>query len=75
MDRLNPDDGWGRARVEAAVAEAVARDCQLVEVTYHCVQAPGLYEHGGFVRMANLVDWRPGQSTIMLQRRLVRQQV
>ena len=70
VDKIHRGHGLGRALVEAAVAEAVARNCHLVWVTTHSFQAPGLYENCGFLRMAELADWPPGHTKILLQRRL-----
>ncbi len=70
VDKLYRGHGLGRALVEAAVAEASARNCRLVWVTTHSFQAPGLYEKCGFLRMAELADWPPGHTKILLQRRL-----
>jgi ribosomal protein S18 acetylase RimI-like enzyme len=63
-------EGLGRALLEAAVAEARARDCLVVWVMSHEFQAPGLYERCGFERAAELADWPPGHAHIILRRRL-----
>jgi GNAT superfamily N-acetyltransferase len=70
VDHIHRGQGLGRALVAAAVAEAVARECHLVWVTTHSFQAPGLYEKCGFFRVAELADFPPGHSKIVLQRRL-----
>jgi ribosomal protein S18 acetylase RimI-like enzyme len=61
--------GLGRALLEAAIAEADARDCQSVWVMTYSFQAPGLYERCGFERVAELDDWPPGHAHIVLRRR------
>jgi ribosomal protein S18 acetylase RimI-like enzyme len=63
-------EGLGRALVEAAVAEARARDCRIMWVMSYDFQAPGLYERCGFERAAELADWPPGRSHVVLRRRL-----
>ena len=63
-------EGLGRALVEAAAAEARARDCRVMWVMSYDFQAPGLYERCGFERVAELADWPPGHSHIVLRRRL-----
>jgi GNAT superfamily N-acetyltransferase len=67
VDKIHRGHGLGRKLIEVAVAEAVARGCQHVWVTSHSFQAPGLYEKCGFRRAAELVDWPPGHTKIILQ--------
>jgi ribosomal protein S18 acetylase RimI-like enzyme len=62
--------GLGRSLLETAIAEATGRDCRLVWVMSYDFQAPGLYERCGFERVAELVDWPPGHSHIILRRYL-----
>lgn len=68
VDKIYRGHALGRNLIEAAVAEAVARDCHVVWVTTHSFQAPGLYEKCGFQRVAELVDWPPGHTKIILRR-------
>jgi len=62
--------GLGRALLEAAIAEAAIRDCRLIWVMTYDFQAPGLYARCGFERAAELADWPPGHSHIVMRRRL-----
>jgi ribosomal protein S18 acetylase RimI-like enzyme len=62
--------GLGRLLLETAIAEAKARDCRLVWVMSYDFQAPDLYERCGFERVAELVDWPPGHTHIILRRYL-----
>ena len=59
--------GLGRSLLETAVVEASARDCRLVWVMTYDFQAPGLYERCGFERVAELLDWPPGHTHIILR--------
>jgi ribosomal protein S18 acetylase RimI-like enzyme len=59
--------GLGRSLLETAVVEAGARDCRLVWVMTYDFQAPGLYERCGFERVAELLDWPPGHTHIILR--------
>lgn len=70
VDKNHRGYGWGRKLIEAAIAEAIARGCQHMWVTTHSFQAPGLYEKCGFQRAAELSDWPPGHTKIILRRRL-----
>jgi ribosomal protein S18 acetylase RimI-like enzyme len=62
--------GIGRRLLEAAIAEAIVRRCQAVWVLSYDFQAPGLYEKCGFHRVAELTDWPPGHTHVVLCRRL-----
>jgi N-acetylglutamate synthase-like GNAT family acetyltransferase len=62
--------GFGRAMLEATIAEAKARDCRVIWVVSYTFQAPGLYELCGFERVAELTDFPPGHSLIVLRLRL-----
>jgi ribosomal protein S18 acetylase RimI-like enzyme len=62
--------GLGRSLLETAVAEASARWCRVVWVMSYDFQAPGLYERCGFERVAELADWPPGHTHIILRRYL-----
>jgi GNAT superfamily N-acetyltransferase len=62
--------GLGRALLEAAVAEALARGCSVVWVLTYDFQALWLYERCGFTRVAELAGWPPGHSHIVMRRGL-----
>jgi N-acetylglutamate synthase-like GNAT family acetyltransferase len=62
--------GIGLRLLDAAVAEAVTRDCRSVWVMSYDFQAPAFYEKRGFERVAELKDWPPGHAHIVLRRRL-----
>jgi len=70
VDKEHRGYGWGRKLIDAAIAEAIARGCRCIWVTTHSFQAPGLYEKCGFQRAAELSDWPPGHTKIILRRRL-----
>lgn len=70
VDAAARGNGVGRRLVEAFVAEAVARGCGSVCVMSHSFQAPGLYEKCGFTRIAELSDWPPGHSQVVLRKLL-----
>ncbi len=67
VEKIHRGHGWGRKLIEAAIAEAGMRDSCYVWVTTHSFQAPGLYEKCGFERVAELADWPPGHSKIILK--------
>lgn len=62
--------GLGQKLLEAAIAEAIVRGCQLVWAMSYDFQAPGLYEKCGFDRAAELTDTPPGHTHIILSLRL-----
>lgn len=70
VDESHRGRGHGRALLEAAIAEATVRGCQIVWVMSYGFQAPGLYEKCGFQRAAELADWPPGHTHVALSRRL-----
>jgi ribosomal protein S18 acetylase RimI-like enzyme len=73
VDEAHRGLGIGRQLLEDAIAEAVHRNCQSIwGVLSYGFQAPGLYEKCGFVRVAELKDWPPGHSHIVLHRRFSR---
>jgi GNAT superfamily N-acetyltransferase len=59
--------GLGRSLLKAAIAEASARNCRLVWVMSYDFQAPGVYERCGFERVAELADWPPGHTHVVLR--------
>jgi ribosomal protein S18 acetylase RimI-like enzyme len=70
VDKRHRGLGLGRKLIDAAVLEAEARGCRHIWVMTHSFQAPGLYEKCGFLRTAELADWPPGHSKIILRRGL-----
>ncbi len=58
--------GYGRALVEAFVAEAERRGVKRIWVASYDFQAPGLYERFGFVRMAEFEGWPEGHVNVLL---------
>ena len=65
VDAAYRGQGYGRALLDAAIAEAAARGATRIWVTSYSFQAPGLYERAGFQRMAELPDWPPGHSNVI----------
>src|SRR5262245_37540180 len=57
VDKAFRGRGYGRALVEAMVAEAQRRGVSRVWVASYDFQAPGLYERAGFKRMAQFEGW------------------
>ena len=55
-------NGYGRALLDAFVAEAARRGVRRVWLSSYDFQAPGLYEKAGFVRMAELKDFPLGHT-------------
>ena len=72
VDEAHRRTGIGRRLLDAAIAEASHRHCQCVWVMSYEFQAPGLYEKCGFERVAELQDWPPGYSHVVLRRWLQR---
>jgi GNAT superfamily N-acetyltransferase len=70
VDEIERGRGLGRGLLEAAIAEAVVRGCQSIWVMSYDFQAPNFYERLGFRREAELADWPPGHTHIILRRRL-----
>jgi ribosomal protein S18 acetylase RimI-like enzyme len=62
--------GVGRRLLEAAIGEAIIRDCHSVWTLSYDFQAQGFYEKHGFERVAELRDWPPGHTHIVLRRSL-----
>ena len=57
--------GVGRRLLDAAIGEAVIRDCYSIWTLSYDFQAPGFYEKHGFERVAELRDWPPGHTHIV----------
>ena len=62
--------GYGRALMEAAEAEAAARGCHAVWLDTFSYQAPDFYQRLGYVEFGRLNDFPPGQMRIFFQKRL-----
>ena len=58
--------GYGRALLDAMIAEAQRRGVSRVWVASYDFQAPGLYERAGFKRIAELEGWPEGHVNVIL---------
>jgi ribosomal protein S18 acetylase RimI-like enzyme len=58
--------GYGRALLDAMVAEARRRGVSRIWVSSYDFQAPGLYERAGFQRVAELEGWPEGHLNVIL---------
>jgi ribosomal protein S18 acetylase RimI-like enzyme len=70
VDEDHRGHGVGRQLLDAAIGEAVIRDCHSVWTLSYDFQAPGFYEKHGLERVAELRDWPPGHTHIVLRRSL-----
>jgi GNAT superfamily N-acetyltransferase len=70
VDEVHRGLGIGRGLLEAAIVEASARGCQSVWVMSYEFQAPLFYERCGFHRVAELADWPPSHTHIILRHQL-----
>ncbi len=70
VDEEQRGHGIGRKLLEAAIAESIARGCQLVWTLSYTFQAPSFYEKCGFEKLAELTDWPPGHAHVVLRRQL-----
>lgn len=70
VDEAHRGLGIGRGLLEAVIVEASARGCQSVWVMSYDFQAPLFHEKCGFHRIAELADWPPGHTHIILRRQL-----
>ena len=70
VDKAFRGRGYGRALVEAMVAEARRRGARRVWVASYDFQAPGMYERIGFKRMAVFEGWPEGHVNVILCREL-----
>jgi ribosomal protein S18 acetylase RimI-like enzyme len=59
-------NGYGRALLDAFVAEAARRGVKRVWLSSYDFQAPGMYEKAGFVRMAELPDFPLGHTNVIM---------
>ena len=64
--------GYGRALLDAMVAEATRRGVLRIWVASYDFQAPGLYERAGFVRRAEFEGWPEGHVNVILCKTLTR---
>jgi ribosomal protein S18 acetylase RimI-like enzyme len=62
--------GFGRRLVEAAEAEARAVGAHSAFLEKHSFQAPDLYERLGYEPIAELEDYPPGGSQLIMRKRL-----
>ena len=58
--------GYGRALLDAMVAEALRRGVLRIWVASYDFQAPGMYERAGFKRMAEFEGWPEGRVNVIL---------
>jgi ribosomal protein S18 acetylase RimI-like enzyme len=70
VDEVHRGIGIGRGLLQAAIVEASARRCQSIWVMSYDFQAPLFYERYGFHRVAELADWPPGHTHIILRDQL-----
>jgi ribosomal protein S18 acetylase RimI-like enzyme len=70
VDEVHRGIGIGRGLLQAAIVEASARRCQSIWVMSYDFQAPLFYERYGFHRVAELADWPPGHTHIILRYQL-----
>ena len=66
VDEAYRGRGYGRALLEAMVAEAGRRGVSRVWVSSYDFQAPGFYERAGFKRMAELEGWPEERVNVIL---------
>jgi ribosomal protein S18 acetylase RimI-like enzyme len=70
VDGRHRRQGYGKALLTAFVDEAASRGAKRIWLSTYDFQSPGLYEHAGFVRMAELTDWPLGHTNIVFCRDL-----
>jgi GNAT superfamily N-acetyltransferase len=66
IDEEHRGRGYGRALLNAFVAEASARGVRRIWVQSHDFQAPQLYEKSGFQRIVELEGWPDGHVNVIL---------
>lgn len=66
IDEAHRGRGYGRALLDAFVAEASRRGVRRIWVQSHDFQAPGMYEKEGFTRVAELEGWPDGYVNVIL---------
>jgi ribosomal protein S18 acetylase RimI-like enzyme len=62
--------GFGRRLVEAAEAEALAAGAHSAFLETHAFQAPGLYRRLGYQAIAEIDEYPPGGSQLIMRKRL-----
>lgn len=62
--------GYGKALLQAAEAEAQQRGCHVVVVDTHSFQAPAFYQKLGYTVMGSYTDFPYQHGQIFLQKRL-----
>ena len=71
VDKAFRGRGYGRALLDAMIAEAQRRGVGRIWVASYDFQAPGLYERAGFKRIAELEGWPEGHVNVILCKSLV----
>jgi ribosomal protein S18 acetylase RimI-like enzyme len=66
VDEAFRGKGYGRALLDAIIAEAQRRGVLRIWVASYDFQAPGMYERHGFIRMAELEGWPEGHVNVIL---------
>lgn len=66
IDQSYRGRGYGRALLNAFVAEASGRGVHRIWVQSHDFQAPGMYEKAGFKRMAEFEGWPDDHVNVVL---------
>jgi ribosomal protein S18 acetylase RimI-like enzyme len=66
VDEARRGRGYGRALLDAFIAEARRRGALRIWVASYDFQAPGMYEKAGFKRMAEFQGWPEGRSNVVL---------
>jgi ribosomal protein S18 acetylase RimI-like enzyme len=72
VDKAFRGRGYGRALLDAMVAEAQRRGVSRIWVASYDFQAPGMYERVGFKRMAEFDNWPEGRVNVILCKVLAR---
>jgi GNAT superfamily N-acetyltransferase len=62
--------GYGRALLESAEQEAIARGCAVIALNSYSFQSPSFYEKHGYVLVHQLIDFPPGHADNWLVKRL-----
>ncbi|GAA3064702.1 hypothetical protein GCM10020000_55430 [Streptomyces olivoverticillatus] len=62
--------GWGSKLIRAAEAEAVRRGCERMMVSSYTFQAPGFYQHHGYVEVGRVPGIPGGHADVYLTKAL-----